>query len=140
MIFVDTNVILDVLQNDPAWALWSIDRLANARADGRTIINAIVIAELGRDYSHVEGLREAIRPLELTIEPIDDVAAFLAGHRFVAARRQRGDGPVKRPLPDFFIGAHAVTLGVPVLTRDTAIYHRYFPELTLITPETHPNG
>ncbi|WP_375288459.1 type II toxin-antitoxin system VapC family toxin [Sphingomonas sp.] len=136
MIFADTNVILDVLQDDPVWEPWSSDRLAEARGEGDIVINAITVAELSRDYADVSMLTMALGLLELTIEPIELEAAFLAGHRFAAAARQRPDGERRRPLPDFFIGAHAVTLGVPLLTRDTQLYRRHFPDLTLIIPET----
>jgi len=39
-------------------------------------------------------------------------------------------------LPDFLVAAHAIVLDQPLLTRDPALYRRYFPELSLITPET----
>ena len=136
MILVDTNVILDVLQDDPRWADWSIGRLSEARLEGDVIVNAIVLAELSRDYDDIDALSAALGPLGLRTEPIDDCAAFTAGKRFVAARASRKDEAAARPLPDFFIGAHAETARASLLTRDTAIYRRYFPDLTLITPET----
>jgi predicted nucleic acid-binding protein len=37
-------------------------------------------------------------------------------------------------LPDFFIGAHAQSLGVPILTRDEGRYRTYFPDVRLIVP------
>lgn len=39
-------------------------------------------------------------------------------------------------LPDFLIAVHAIVLDQLLLTRDPALYRRYFPELSLITPET----
>ena len=138
MIFVDTNVIIDVLQGDERWQPWSIEQLSDARADHDLVIDAIVVAELSRDYPSLAELHRAIAPLELVVDALGDIAAFVAGHRFLHARAERGDREAKRPLADFFIGAHALTLGIPLLTRDTRIYRRYFPDLTLITPETHP--
>ncbi|MCU6453489.1 type II toxin-antitoxin system VapC family toxin [Sphingomonas sp. A2-49] len=137
MIFVDTNVIIDVLQDDPDWRSWSLERLGDARADGELLIDVIVIAELSRDYPTLMALHGAIAPLELTLSPLNAAAAFEAGHRFLTARAERGGGEAKRPLADFFIGAHALTAGASLLTRDTRIYRRYFPDLPLITPETH---
>lgn len=37
-------------------------------------------------------------------------------------------------LPDFFIGAHAQTLGIAILTRDPGRYKTYFPGVALICP------
>ncbi len=135
MIFVDTNVIIDVLQNDPVWADWSITQLADARAVDDIIINAMVIAELSRDHADLDSLNRAIEPIGAIVDPIDEDIAFLAGHRFIAARRERGPATSSRPLPDFFIAAHALRRNAPVITRDPRLYRRHFPELTLITPE-----
>lgn len=137
MIFVDTNVILDVLQDDPHWADWSVDQLSEAGQRGPVIVNAVVVAELSRDYATLAELHRAITPFALSIEPLSDAAGFVAGHRFVAARRDKPQAP-KRPLPDFFIAAHALTLDATLLTRDPSLYRRYFPDLPLITPETQP--
>jgi len=58
---------------------------------------------------------------------------------FVAAkahRRYRTAGGIRTGvLPDFFIGAHAEHLGVPLLTRDARRYRTYFPTVKLIAPE-----
>jgi predicted nucleic acid-binding protein len=40
-------------------------------------------------------------------------------------------------LPDFFVGAHAQVMGLPLLTRDLRRYRTYFPGVHLITPEAH---
>lgn len=138
MIFVDTNVVLDIVQNDPRWGDWSAHQLQEALTDHPVVVNAVVVAELGRDFVNAAALTGRLATLDLVIEPLDEHAAFLAGKRFVAARRSRAAGERSRPLPDFFIGAHALSLDATLLTRDAAIYRRHFADLPLITPETHP--
>jgi predicted nucleic acid-binding protein len=47
---------------------------------------------------------------------------------------RRGSGPKQKPLPDFFIGAHAAVSDLSVLTRDPTRYKNYFSRLKLVTP------
>jgi predicted nucleic acid-binding protein len=48
--------------------------------------------------------------------------------------RQRG-GARAKPLPDFYIGAHAAESNLAVLTRDATAYRSYFPRLVRVAPE-----
>jgi predicted nucleic acid-binding protein len=47
---------------------------------------------------------------------------------------RRGGGPKQKPLPDFFIGAHAAVSNLSMLTRDPTPYKNYFSRLKLVTP------
>lgn len=49
-----------------------------------------------------------------------------------ADKTARGKKP--RPLPDFFIGAHAYVAHLPLLTRDSRRVRTFFPSVRLITP------
>jgi predicted nucleic acid-binding protein len=66
-------------------------------------------------------------------DPLPYEAAFLAGTSFLEYRRRGGRRPV--PLPDFYIGAHALVTGYELLTPDARTYRRYFPRLTVIAPD-----
>ena len=50
-----------------------------------------------------------------------------------AMYRSRG-GSKHKPLPDFFIGAHAAVSNLSVLTRDPKPYKNYFAKLEVISP------
>jgi len=131
-IFVDSNVLLDVLTGQSDWAQWFVAALAAAADSTRLVINAIVYAEISVHFPRIEDLEAALaRPL-LHREPISENAAFLAGKSFLAYRRRGGIKTA--PLPDFFIGAHAAVSGYHLLTRDAARYRTYFPNLPLIAP------
>jgi predicted nucleic acid-binding protein len=56
----------------------------------------------------------------------------LAASAFALYRSKGGARP--RPLPDFYIGAHAAVANLSVLTRDRSGYASYFPRLALIAP------
>jgi len=135
---VDTNIVLDIFGHDAVWFDWSLTKLADAGGDEPANVDPLVVAELSRDFGDYVSLRSALSKLGLIIIPLDDESAFVAGKRFHQFRRDRGANEGARVLPDFLIGAHAFVLGVPLLTRDPRLYRRYFPELILITPETHP--
>lgn len=129
---VDTNVLVDVLADDPEWADWSVAQLQMQSQIHRLIINPIIYAELSLTFSSVEALDEAVSGLELHVVEIPRPALFLAGKAFVKYRRH--GGIKNNVLADFFIGAHAAVSGMPVLTRDTRRYKNYYPNVKLISP------
>ena len=132
MLLVDTNVLVDVLENDPEWADWSIRQLRAQSKIHQLVINPIIYAELSLTFSKVETLDKTIDAMGLVIKELPRPALFLAGKAFVLYRRQ--GGTKTNVLADFFIGAHAAVLGCSLLTRDAQRYRHYFPGVELITP------
>ena len=132
MLLVDTNILIDVLEDDPEWADWSIAQLRAQSKVHPLTINPIIYAELSLTFSKVEALDKAIANLGLTVLELPRAALFLAGKAFVQYRRQ--GGKANNVLADFFIGAHAAVLGCSLLTRDVQRYQSYFPGVKLITP------
>ena len=136
MILIDTNVIIDLVDKHSSWKDWSQRATENAAMTDALCINHIILAELhGRPDTarHFAKLRAGLR---IAIEPLDEETARRAGQAFELYRSRRGQH--SSILADFLIGAHAVTLDATMLTRDAARFASYFPELTLITPETMP--
>ena len=133
MTFVDTNVLLDLVTDDPNWADWSVAQLEAASLDGPLLINDAVYAELAVRYIRIEDLEAFLDAAGLEMAPMPRAALFLAGKVFTQYRRSGGSRT--GVLPDFFIGAHAAVARLPLLTRDVGRYQTYFPSLRLITPD-----
>jgi len=131
-ILVDSNVILDVLSEDPDWAEWSSARLAEHGRGHALIINPIVYAEVSVRYATIQALDEALSSVFFRREPLPWEAAFIAGKAFV--RYRQAGGPRLSLLPDFFIGAHEDLHDLAILTRDPQRYRTYFPSVALLTP------
>lgn len=129
---VDSNVILDVLTEDLRWQRWSAQTLARCADDGALLINPIVYAEVSIRFERIEDLEDAIAPGLFQRSPLPWEAAFLAGKCFLEYKRRGGQRA--GVLPDFYVGAHASVLGIPLLTRDARRYRSYFPRLRLIAP------
>ena len=129
-VLVDTNVIADVLYSDPAWEAWSDAQIT--RHAGQLCINPVIYSELCYRASSTGEVDRVVASLGFQYEELPRQALFLASKAF-RAYRQRG-GNKTAPLPDFFIGAHAEALGMPLLTRDKGRYQTYFPAVVLICP------
>ena len=129
---VDTNVILDIVEDDPDWADWSQARLEALSVSRTLVINPVIYAELSIGYRRIEDLERMLTTVGLSIEALPREALFMAGKVY---RRYRAKGGAKAGvLPDFFIGAHAAVTGMSLVTRDPRRYRTYFPSVALITP------
>ena len=133
MLIVDTNVLLDVLEDDPAWADWSLRQLRAQSQVHELAVNPVIYAELSLAFDSMQALDAALAGMGLTFEELPRPALFLAGRAFVKYRREGGTkGNV---LADFFIGAHAAVAGCGILTRDARRYRNYYSRVPLVTPQ-----
>ena len=133
MFLVDTNVLLDIVTDDVTWRSWSEQAIGEALHAGVVGINPIIYAETSLAFPDTDTLDRHLDTLMLARLPLPYGAAFRAGRAFVSYRR--AGGTRTSPLPDFYIGAHAETEGLTLLTRDIGRYRSYFPSLALITPQ-----
>lgn len=132
MLLVDTNVILDLLEDDPRWYEWSAGQLAHQSQAHELLINPVIYAELACFHETPQQLDSRIVDLELRFQEMPKIGLFFAG---MAHRHYRHlGGPRESILADFLIGAHAVALGCGIITRDPRRYRTHFPRVPLITP------
>jgi hypothetical protein len=137
VIFVDSNVIIDVLDRDPIWYDWSLSQMIAAAALGSVVTNHVVMAEAAPHYGSLPEFIAQLDEMTIEIELLNDKAAYAAGTAFLEYRRRS----TKRQsvLPDFLIGGHASALKASILTRDARVYRTYFPTVPLITPRKDQN-
>jgi predicted nucleic acid-binding protein len=129
---VDSNVILDILTEDPEWFQWSATALANQADAGPLVVNPLVYAEVAARFDRIEDLEAALPAEYYQRQALPWEAAFLAGRTFIRYRRRGGRR--RSPLPDFYIGAHALVGRMTLLTRDARRYRTYFPALRIVAP------
>ena len=130
---VDSNVLLDILTEDPKWLAWSSDALEEVAERSVLIINPLIYAEVSVRFGRIEDLDDVLPPATFRRDPLPWPAGFLAGKCFAQYRRL--GGPRRSPMPDFYIGAHAAVEGMTLLTRDPRRYRTYFPTIEVIAPE-----
>ncbi len=132
----DSNVLFDLIQRDPVWLSWTMEKLQHSREAGQLVANTIVYAEVSGHFSDQGDLRNLFSRVGIELESIPWEAAYLAGRAHRAYRH--AGGARTRVLPDFLVGAHAASMGYRLITRDSARYRTYFPQLDIIAPDTHP--
>jgi len=131
-VFVDSCVLLDLFTNDPRWAEWSEKTLEKYSLTNTLYINSIVYTEVSVGFNRIEEVESVISELGIKVLEIPREALFLAGKVFLKYRKNKGTK--NAPLPDFFIGAHATMSRFDLITRDSAKYKTYFPQVKLIVP------
>ena len=132
IVLVDSNVLLDVMTDDPVWYGWSVGQMNGLAINNELAINDIIYSELAPSFSRFEELSLTVEDMGLRLRPMPRAALFLAGKVYRSYRR--AGGMKTGVLPDFFIGAQAAVEALPVLTRDIRRYSTYFPTVDLITP------
>ena len=130
---VDTNILIDVVNDDPRWADWSIHQLCVQSKIHVLSINPIIYSELSSAFSKIEDLDDVLQTMGLKFVQIPKPALFLAAKAFLMYQKKGGNK--HNVLGDFFVGAHAAVSRLPVLTRDTQRYQTYFPSVELVSPK-----
>ena len=133
---VDTNVLIDVAVRDRTWLDWSRRWIAACGGLGELAINQIIYAEFSYRYTDPIEVERLLPETDFRRSDLPWESAFAAARAYSLYRN--AGGLRGRMLPDFLIGAHAAFLGYSILTRDPSGYRRYFPDLDIIAPDTHP--
>lgn len=94
-ILVDSNVILDVFENDPNWADWSESVLHCYGMTHTLYINPVIYSEISVGFERIEELEEAIAGCGFQIIQIPRQALFRAGKAFLSTE----DGEATNYLP-----------------------------------------
>ena len=134
MILLDSNVVIDLIDEDGPWVEWSRFALAESQARDSVAVSAVVCGETAARFASLAEQSDFLDGLEISTIPLGSAAAFRAGTAYRDYRRRGGTR--ESILADFLIGGHAVDLAAALITRDKGRFASYFPELTLITPET----
>ena len=129
-ILVDSNVVIDLLQNSQ-WADWAVARFEE-RPNETFAVNQLIYSESSLTFLHSYELDTQLDNVGIVRLELPWEAGFLAARAFVQYRRWRGK--TSSPMPGFYIGAHAVVSGLTLLTRDAKLYRTYFPDAQIIAP------
>jgi len=130
--FVDTSVLLDLLDDQSAHYAWSSAEFAKAKATGPVVVSDVVYSELSVTLQTEQETDAVISKLALVRCGYSNQALFRAGKAYAQYRRNRGQK--LNVLPDFFVGALADVEEAPVLTRDPRKVQTYFPAVDIISP------
>jgi len=152
---VDTNVLLDLLIPNAAYADRAQELLDEAHAGGRIVISEVVYAELAVQFKSKKALDTFLLDTGIRLESsTPDVLhrASATWRHYLKQRRpdltcpQCGHSqkvicaicsePLRvrqHILRDFLVGAHAELLADRLLSRNRGYYRRYFPQLELVS-------
>jgi predicted nucleic acid-binding protein len=129
---VDTNVWIDCIDAGSHWHGWAVNALQSCSERMPLHVNVIIYTELLVPAPDLRALDALLDVYDTLRTPLPWSCAALAARAFAEYRRRGGSR--ERPLPDFYIGAHAAVGNLSVVTRDPAGMRSYFPRLKLIGP------
>lgn len=130
--------MVDII-GDSAGAASSVVALREALAAGPVVACEVVLAELVAGLGHSDIVMEAFEDIGVGYLPLEQRAALRAGEmqRRYRERLQQGQPAtgVRRSVPDFLIGAHALLQCQGLITRDAGFFRDYFKGLKVIVPK-----
>jgi predicted nucleic acid-binding protein len=138
MILFDTSVIIDLRDSKSPFHDWAADQVSNAVSSEGAAVNSVCVAETAvrADKPDTVPLLLAGMGFNLLDLPISSAVPAAKAYAVYLDRRKAEVGTApKTPLPDFLIGAHAQAEHMTLVTRDPTRVRKYFPDVSLITPD-----
>jgi predicted nucleic acid-binding protein len=132
---VDTCIVLDILENDPAFGRPSAELLHKLLSQGLTI-SPVTMVELSVAFSgDLEEQKRFLDQAGISYEEpwtaADTEEAHTAWNAYIVAKRQ--SQAAKRPVADILIGGFAMNR-TGLVTRNPRDFSRWFPRLKLQEP------
>ncbi len=138
MILLDTNVLIYAFTPDSPFYHWARATIADAVTDEGAAINAVSLAEICVGDADPSTVADRIRNWGVEILDVPAAAADICSRAYRRYRKHRlsksEDLVPSMPLPDFFIGAHAMIMGWELATADQGRFLTYFPSVSLKVP------
>lgn len=138
MIAVDTQVLIELLGNEPDRADAAEQCVRDALGRGPVVVCDVVVSELTAALGHGADLMDVLEGMGLRYLPVERRAAIRAGEmqRRFHQRRRAGDAlaALLRTAPDFIVGAHAQLQCAGLISRDAGFFRHYFKGLKIISP------
>jgi predicted nucleic acid-binding protein len=137
VILLDTNILIAAGSPAERNHAWARALIADRARLPSLAVSVVALAELQAGGPDPHRLEDRLRAAGIRVLDLPVAAALPAARAWAEflERRRREPAPVRRtPLPDFFIGAHALVLGATLATADVGRYRSSFPELPLIVP------
>ncbi len=134
----DTNALIYAFDPTSPFHNWAGKMLFQALAGDGAAVNPVILAELCVGDHDPATVQARLERLGFVFLDLPCAASNRAAEAFASCLLARKKSGVKIdrkvPLPDFFIGAHAELLGLPLASGDTDRYQLYFPDVILISP------
>jgi predicted nucleic acid-binding protein len=138
MIALDTNVLIDLLGDDPrADAAEAALRLA--LTNGPVVVCDVVLSEVTAGLGSGSEVLDVLEDMGIRFVAVDQRAAVRSGEmqrKYNQRLRAAGKRPLTlRTVPDFLVGAHALLQCSALITRDAGFFRDYFKGLKVIVPQ-----
>jgi hypothetical protein len=131
---VDTNILFDILLDDPSFAQSSITALVQSVREGLVVVCDTVFAELAAYFDTADQLSKFLEEFGIQWELLDTATMVDAHIRTWCPSCGTAFQVRQHVLPDFLIVAHAVCQSSRLLTRDRGFYRQYFDQLKVWDP------
>jgi predicted nucleic acid-binding protein len=131
--FFDTSALIALANPEEPNHAWSRQEFEIRQQAGPVVINDIVYAEISAGYDAQNDVDLVLAKFGFERADCSDEALFNAGQRF-KRYKHAGGGPKQNVLPDFFIGAAAQSLGIPLITANPRDFRKFFSGLEIVSP------
>lgn len=139
MIAVDSNLLIDVIGDDPRAGEAAVDALRAALQMGPVVACDVVVAEVVAGLGNGAVVVEILEELGIDFHALEQRSAVRAGEmqrRYNERRLAAGESAnAARTVPDFLIGAHALMQCSALISRDAGFFRDYFKGLKVIVPK-----
>ena len=134
---VDTNIVLDIFFDDPAFSQPAIDFFNTLTPLDSLVACDVVWAEASAAFNDKAVFARLMNDFGIGYSPSPDHAAVRAGAIWRLARSASHNAKTRQRLaivPDFLIGAHALECADALITRDRGFMRKWFADLKVIDP------